>query len=374
MTGHPALGHVAWENYSHQSLWDMVDAADPHAVMDRSTDLSTLAATMGDDTEHVRALLQRLLSTWDGPAADQTAAAVRPVLDWAAQAATTASEIASRLGQYAEAIDTARKNMPAPVDYQQIDAAAVGGTVTVNGDLDLHRSELTAMAHGDTATAAQAEAKKAEAVKVMRHYEHASAGAYHGLPTFTKPPKMAGLPTTTPTPEPPPVVTPEPPVLPQPIGPVGPGDPHDPTAPGSNPVPGGQQSGSTTLSSFAGPVGPGGGGVIGGQGGFGGIGGGVGTVGLPGLSGLSGGVAGAGPASAAAAPIGGFAANTEGQLGRMAGAEAAAEGEGGWTGFGPMGQGGGRGFDRDGEHRDRYAGKPDLFGELPAAYPPVLGL
>jgi hypothetical protein len=368
MTSHPALGHVAWENYSHQSLWDMVDAADPHAVMDRSTDLSTLAATMGDDTEHVRALLQRLLSTWDGPAADQTAAAVRPVLDWAAHAATTASEIASRLGQYAEAINTAREDMPAPVDYQQVDAAAAGGTVSLSGDLDLRRSELTAMAHGHTATAAQADAKKTEAVKVMRHYEHASAAAYHGLPTFPKPPKMAGLPTTTPASEPPPVVTPEPPVLSPPVGPV---NPHDPAGLGENPVPGVQQSGSTTLSGFAGPVGPGAGGVIGGQGGIGGIGGGIGTAGLPGLSGA---VAGAGPASAAASPVGAFAADTEAQLGRMAGAEAAAEGEGGWTGFGPMGQGGGRGFDRDGEHRDRYAGKPDLFGELPAAYPPVLGL
>jgi hypothetical protein len=38
-----------------------------------------------------------------------------------------------------------------------------------------------------------------------------------------------------------------------------------------------------------------------------------------------------------------------------------------------MGAGGRRG-DRDGEHHDRYAGRPDLIGELPPAFPPVLGL
>jgi hypothetical protein len=54
----------------------------------------------------------------------------------------------------------------------------------------------------------------------------------------------------------------------------------------------------------------------------------------------------------------------------MAGAAAAEEG--GWGGFAPMG--GGARSERDGDHRDRYAGKPDLFGELPPAYPPVLGL
>jgi hypothetical protein len=135
-----------------------------------------------------------------------------------------------------------------------------------------------------------------------------------------------------------------------------------------------QQGGATTLSSFTGPIGPGAGGVLGAPGGIGGFGGGVGGGGLPGFAGASGLVAG--PTAAAAPPLmsgaGTFAGSEEAQLSRMAGVQAA-EGEGGWTGFAPTGQGG-RGGGQDGEHRDRYAGKADLFGELPAAYPPVLGL
>jgi hypothetical protein len=53
-------------------------------------------------------------------------------------------------------------------------------------------------------------------------------------------------------------------------------------------------------------------------------------------------------------------------------ADAAVEEPAGWNGFAPMA--GGRRGDEDAQHRDRYAGRPDLIGELPPAFPPVLGL
>jgi PPE family len=356
-----SLGHTHWEHYSHQQMWDMIMSADPKAVMGRATDLSDLAKAMGEDAEQVRSTLQTLLSSWSGPAADQTAAAIKPVLDWAAEAATTATEIAARMGHYAEAINTARTHMPAPVDYRQLNAVADGQTVSVS-DLDLNAPELSAMAHGDTATAEQAAASKTKAVKVMRHYEHASATAYHGTPTFSKPPSLPGLVSRPPAP------TPPPPPGPVPAQPPGHDQPQpNPTVPAStlpaSTLP--SSVGTTTPSSFAGPMSPGGIGAA--------VGGGPGLVGT---GGIGGGGIGAAGAVGASNPVVSGAAVGEGAM-STAGRMAAAEGElaaeqGGWGGFAPMG--GGARSGQDGEHRDRYAGKPDLFGELPPAFPPVLGL
>jgi uncharacterized protein YukE len=339
------LGTVPWEHYTHQNLWDMILPADPEEIMHRADQLNTLASDMDEAVEGVRGAMQKLMSAWTGAAADTANQAVKPALDWATGAATTASEIAHRLGGYADAIDKARRDMPLPGNYRQLDAHATGAAPAPTTD---------------TGTAAG----KQQAVEVMRRYEHASAQAYHGMPTFRHPPGVGGLPAPSPKPEPPPTVTiPPPPVsAPRPTVPEQP-----PTHVGTLPDVG--QSGATSLSSFTGP--------LGGIGGVGVLGGGGGPVaGLPtggviGGGGFGGGaaagaVAGTGAVSGAGALPGGSA-----RLGQLAAAAGAGE-EPGWAGFSPMG-GGGRG-DRDGQHRDRYAERPDLFDDLPPAFPPVLGL
>jgi hypothetical protein len=329
----PRFGHFEWENYSHQSLWNMLLLADPREMMTRAADLDSLATSMGADADAVQSALQTLLSSWTGAAADQTAAVVKPVLAWAAHAANTSSQIAHRLGVYAEAVDHARKTMPKPVAEQSATTP-----------------EAAAAGH------AHAAARKATAVDVMRTYEARAAAAYHRMPTFTKPPSMPGLTSTAPTAPPSPKVSPPPPATPQPTPvPTPPGG-----ALGSGTGQAGMSGGTTTPSDFAGPAVPGAGGIAGGV-----IGGlpGVGATG--GLGSSPGTVAGVPPMSGAGALAGDAA------LGRMAAAEAAAQG--GWNGFAPMGQGGAR-SENDGEHRDRFACGSDLIGDLPPAFPPVLGL
>jgi hypothetical protein len=141
---------------------------------------------------------------------------------------------------------------------------------------------------------------------------------------------------------------------------------------------------TTSTSGFVSPTGggvPGSGGVLG-AGGV--LGGGLPGTGSGAMSGAVGGVlsggagAGVGPLAGARVmsgfgPLSGAEEETAASM-RMSAANAAglAE-EGGWAGFPPMGAGGRRSGE-DGEHRDQYAGKPDLVGELPPAYPPVLGL
>jgi uncharacterized protein YukE len=369
MTHEPSFGHVDWENYSHQALWDMIMRAQPTTIMHRAAALDDLAGALANDIDQLHSLLTRLLSTWTGPAAEQTATMIRPALEWATSAATTASEISHRLGQYADAIDTARHHMPAPVGM--LDQVAAGRTVTVT-NLAENEPELNAVAHHGTVTPEQAAARKAQAVTVMRQFQRHSSQASHGMPTFADPPKVRGLPTTMPAPPPPPRTprSPKTSLVPASVPPAT----HDPST---------DPSTAGTTTSTSGFVPPTDAGLLGGGGGLGGVGGGGGGAfnGLPGLSG--GGVlsgvpgamaAGAGtPVMTGTGPLSG-AAEEEAASMRLAAANAAglAE-EGGWTGFPPMGAGGRR-PGQDGEHRDRYSGRPDLVGELPPAYPPVLGL
>jgi hypothetical protein len=357
----PQLGGIQWEQYDHQAMWDMVESADPKEMLSRANELDALAKHMGDNVNGAYRAMEKLMSTWSGTAADQAASVVQPLLNWASGAATTGSEIARRLGTYAEALNHARLRMPNPVDAQQLDAVADGGTATVN-NLSLNEPELAAMANGDTATQAQATTAKNKAVEVMRQFEQESGSAYHGLPTFTRPPKAGNFPSPEPAPPGPPRLPGPPPR--KPIPPTPPGKPQPPAQP-VGPAPGANSG--TTASDYAGPTGLGavgsGGGATFGAGGAS-TGTGMGTGGVIGMPAFAGGAA-SGALSGA-----GDEAGSQG-----AAAMAAEEAEpGGWGGFAPMGMGGGRHGDQDGEHRNSYAKEPNLIGELPAAFPPVLGL
>jgi hypothetical protein len=289
----------------------MVMSADPAKLHERAAHLNTLATRMGDAGRDAHNTLETLLSSWSGATADQVAAVVRPVLDWMATTATTGTEIAARLGEFAAAANRAREAIPAPVT--------------------------------GAATPDHADAAKTTAVHVMQRYEQTSVQAYHGMPTFTKPPTVPGVHV------PPPVAPPQPPQIVPPVPPL----PQPVTGPTTTP------SSVTTPADFAGSASA--------ATGFGAPGGASGGA----SGGMAGGVAGGASAAVPGAVSGaGMAAATEGQLAAMTAAEAEPAG---WSGFAPMGAGG-RGGDRDGEHHDRYAGRPDLIGELPPAFPPVLGL
>jgi hypothetical protein len=362
----PNLGGIQWDQYNHQAMWDMVESADPKDMLNRADELDTLAKRMGDNVNAAYQSMQKLMSTWSGPAAEQSASVVQPLLDWASGAATTGSQIAGRLGHYAEALNRARLAMPAPVDPAQLDAVANGQAVTV-GPVDMNEPELTAMANGDTATQAQAAAAKAKAVEVMQRFEQESASAYHGMPTFTRPPQSGKFPSPEPAPEPP--IPPAPPGPPRPTPPPAPVTPPTTTDP-QPPPSGSDPSSGTSASDYTGPaglgvdLGTGSGAASPGTGaGLGsGLGNGLGN-GVIGVTGLG---AGAGPASGV-----GEQAATQ-RAGALAAEEAAEQSE--WRGFAPMPMNGGRGGDRDGEHHNDYGQESNVIGELPAAFPPVLGL
>lgn len=343
------FAHIDWERYAHQQLWHMVISADPSSMMTTANHLDDLAGHMADTAGQIKGIVQSLESHWTGQTADQAASALNRVFNWADQTASTASDIAYRMGRYAEVTNTARRIMPLPTlptppDGQAADPAA-----------------------GQAETAAAAQAAKQDAVRVMRQYAAESADIYHGMPTFSTPPSFAGVSFPPPQPEPPQ----PPPSVPSP-GHTDP--PAGSTTTSSSAVPPSvtPAAASTTPADFAAT--PGAGSAVGW--GYDPLGGSLGLAGplAGGGSGTPGGDAG-GPAALIPGSRAGSSLSTaeeESQLARTAAAEA--EQQAGWEGFAPLGNGSGRAGNQDLTHRDRYTPAQDLFGDLPPAYPPVLGL
>lgn len=376
--------HVDWTAYTHQELYAMVMSANPQAIQERAQTVQQYARDMHDVTGFVHDTAQNMFGLWSGSSADQAAQTINKVTKWADHTAETASHVAHNIGQYADALNEARATMPEPINWGAVNKALSGGTVHLNTS-GFNAATVEAIEQGHHLNTQQAQQKelanKNKAVEVMQKYHTTSASIYRSTPTFANPPGITQVPID-------PVQAPPtwPPVVTTPVSPVNPPtQPIDPTDPGNN-----GDNGTTTTSSAA-PMtvsgatpgfAPGTGGLPGGNSpgiaALGGLGSGglVNNEGGWGGFGSSGG-AGAAPSSSGTSPTSGARV-----LGRAAAANeeaaaprgAVAEGEGeGWGGFGPMG-GMGTGRDGDSGHRDKYGLEPDVIGELPPAFPPVLGL
>lgn len=321
------IGPIHWQHYTHEQLWQIVEQADPETMFTEAEKLRKLADHLGDVTTQAHGVAQDVLGAWDGQAAGDAAGRITEFLGWADKTANTANSIAGLLSQYAHVLNRARLTMPVP--------PSASGT-----------------------TSAQAADSKTEAVHVMEHYAGQSRDIYAqlGQHTFTAPPSGTGMPLPPPAPEPhPPVHQPPTPPSSQP----------DPTAPSSVTT--------TTPSDFTGTPGS----LTGGMPGMPGLpgGGGLPGVGLPGAGSLAAGLTGSGVGSAILGPgaMSGVG-DAEAAAGMAPGAGMAADEPAGWNGFAPMPGAGRAAGDQDGSHQDKYAQQSDVIGELPPAFPPVLGL
>jgi hypothetical protein len=352
-------GPIQWERFSLQDMWNMLMAADPRALSQQAELTQRVAGHFRDTADLVHPAARQAMGAWSGDAAQTASEAFDGMLTWSDHTATTTSHVARLLDSYARVVNTARLNMPNPIQV---------------GDL---------LPGGAIATAQDVTNAHTHAVQVMQHYETNSMDIYHELGKYqyatpTKP--FPGDPLPAPiAPEPPaPVITTSPP----PNG----GTPGGGTGGGGVPSGGG----TTTSSSFTPGPGdtPGGfqtgaGGGIGGGAGIDQFGG-AGLVGAPGMLGgesvgASGGMVrglGAKGLAGEAGVLGepatsgvGAASEAEANMARMA----AAEEHAGWNGFGAIPPTGGAPGEGDGEHHDKFAGRSDIIGELPPAFPPVLG-
>ncbi len=173
---------------------------------------------------------------------------------------------------------------------------------------------------------------RTHAQHVMENYAQQSQGVYDqlGQHHFSAPPDAKGV---LPPPEPEPRPTPHPTTVDTPS--------TQPSSIATTP------SSITTVPTTSGGVG-------------------AGIPGLPGGVATGGMAGGPTPGPGSISGVGALAADEMAPL-------LAAEEQAGWNGFGSMPMTGRTAGGRDDEHRDRYSVRPDLIGELPPTFPPVLG-
>jgi hypothetical protein len=346
------FGAINWDAYSHRELYDMVNRANLVTMYGRAREWSELAGRIEGTTGRVQQVLQRLMTSWQGQAAVDAAAANTRLMQWAGTASHTAGRIAEGLANYTEAVEVAQRRMPEPGFASAERNFRDGYTVTMTGgpsDAVFLRELLT----DGMVSHEQARARKAEAVAVMSGYESDSRQVHDSLPQFTD--AQTGI-------EPGPSWTPDPAVD------DGAGSSGSSSAPPGVDVPGATVSGGTTSAAgFVDPSPAGKGGSAGT-----GYGGGPGS-----LNGAFGGGAGAGADGGTVGNRGGAGIGAGGMLGRgvpgAGGAVAGPGARGGAGAFGGVPFGAGTGGEEDAEHTNKYDEGLDLFDDLPPAYPPVFG-
>jgi hypothetical protein len=187
-------GDVQWDGYSHAQLWDMIMRSKPDVLFTRVAQWHTAAERLADRNKFLQERLNALLATWQGPAAEAAAISQQQLLAWAQDAATRASTVGTHLGDYGNALVSARQRMPQPqhrgaeLNFRDGDGAQVrDGVPGAHMLLQLTSDRLP--------TAQEAREAKREAVRIMRELEDNAVEAEQGMPRFTPPP-----PATNPAP------------------------------------------------------------------------------------------------------------------------------------------------------------------------------
>lgn len=185
-------GGVWWEGYTHRQMWDMIMRSKPAELFARADQWRAAADTLVDCNRTLQQRLNALLATWQGPAAAAAAASQQRLLNWAQEAATCASTVGAQLGNYGNALVSARLRMPQPQHrWAELSFRHDEGANVLDGTAGAHL--LLQLLSDRLPTAQQARAAKRDAVQIMRELEGSAIEAERAMPQFTTAP-----PTTAP--------------------------------------------------------------------------------------------------------------------------------------------------------------------------------
>ncbi|KZB88668.1 PPE domain-containing protein [Amycolatopsis regifaucium] len=368
------LGKINWDCYEHRQLWDMIKSAEPQKLGEQAHRWGELAKGVDTATAEIRTIVQKLVMSWRGPSSAQAAESAHRLTTWASEAARNSRHVGDGLDAYTSAITEARRKMPEPVHYDAERWFRAGYAVkALDGPNGAYM--MDDLLDDKLPTKREADRAKAEAVRVMEQYEHASHDVRHRLPPmFEAPPKAAEI---QPLPPPRTVLPPADPLPPTPLPPT----PLPPTPVPPRPVPvpppvvsepdivNPEDSATYAASAGVGDLPSGGTTGVGGSG--------QGMSYGPGSS-LPGGVLSADDAArggrgAGAGLVGGFSGTAAPAAGGFGQGAASTRGGAGGAGFGMYPPMTGSQREEDKEHRDRYGSGYDLLDDLPPAYPPVFG-
>jgi hypothetical protein len=182
------IGGVVWEGYSHRKMWDMIMRANPDELFERVRQWHDVASRLAESNKIIQQRLNALLLSWQGPAAEAAAASQQRLLNWAQDAMTRASTVGTQLGNYGNALVSARQRMPQPQHRAaELNFRHDEGVTVLEGTAGAHM--LLQMLSDRLPTAQQAREAKHDAVQIMRELEGNAVKAERAMPQFNDAPK-----------------------------------------------------------------------------------------------------------------------------------------------------------------------------------------
>jgi uncharacterized protein YukE len=195
--------------YSHQQLYAMLYAGNPDSARAAAATWNDTGNGLHDQANQLAKQLSGFSHSWQGGAANQYQTMVKDLIGGIRKVADTAYTMRDLSYEVADAQDTARAHMPAPVDVPTVAPATLalasapiqvdaGTPASVVAQIQQARSTAIAAVQGQQQASVAASAAQAAAVQVMTTL----AGAYATARAAIPPAPDAQIASTTPTGQP----------------------------------------------------------------------------------------------------------------------------------------------------------------------------
>lgn len=176
MSGHEARTNFA--QYSHQQLYSMLYAGDPNSARTAANGWDSTANALHSQANTLESQLGSFQGNWSGGAADQYTTMVNDLIGGIRKVADTAYTMRDLANDAASAQETAREQMPAPVDVPTVPAATLAlasapiqvdatTPASVVAQMTQARAQAVAAVQNQQQISATADAAHAKAVQVM---------------------------------------------------------------------------------------------------------------------------------------------------------------------------------------------------------------
>jgi uncharacterized protein YukE len=176
MSKHGARTNFA--QYSHQQLYNMLYAGDPNSARTVANGWDSTANALHSQANTLAGQLSGFQGNWTGGAADQYTTMVNDLISGIRKVADTAYTMRDLANETADAQDTARAQMPPPVDVPTVPAATLAlasapiqvdasTPASVVAQMTQARAQAVAAVQSQQQISATADAAHAKAVQVM---------------------------------------------------------------------------------------------------------------------------------------------------------------------------------------------------------------
>ncbi|HEX3590455.1 MAG TPA: WXG100 family type VII secretion target [Pseudonocardiaceae bacterium] len=179
--------------YSHQQLYAMLYAGNPDSARNAAAAWNDTGNGLHDQANQLAKQLSGFAQSWTGGAAEQYQTMVNDLIGGIRKVADTAYAMRDLADDAADAQDTARAEMPAPVDVPSVPPATLalasapiqvdaGTPATVVAQIQQARASAIAAVQGQQQASAAADAAHAKAVQVMTTLAGAYVSAQAAIP------------------------------------------------------------------------------------------------------------------------------------------------------------------------------------------------